>query len=463
MTRDLEQTEKDAITEQEKKVFRDAEAKVRKAEAAVTKAQAQIDKAEGPQGSNQPDKNIQKARADLEAAKADLEKANAEFEKAPKDKGVLVVDVKAPRQYGLQNWRYTPIFEKVIPGTVDVNTPWIASLPTPILKLIHDNPVALGKILTFKYARTASGTGAQSANHLFPKNLQYVKQDDEISMEAVTPSKLLHCRHVKQKIHSFQDGSDDWIEHYEYLVKFDENSEPEWYPADLISPDLRQKFYDGVVKSAKPIANFKGGKDGQLFVQYEDGTEGTVDNTQVFWQEFDPSEQEQLDPREIDSILYHAQNTDTRYDGRLHLKKDDEFPLANGAGAVEWKSASGKPMYLGSAIDFHGTVHPCMVVADEVPHCVGTFGGRAEPHQGSYDLLPFNPDIMEWVDSYAGLIPEGREGVVGGYENNRQPLYHAVTNVNGHWWVGKAGPQFVCRPRRLCSSVGVLFANLSAL
>ena len=73
-----------------------------------------------------------------------------------------------------------------------------------------------------------------------------------------------------------------------------------------------------------------------------------------------------------------------------------------------------------------------------------SYGGEEVEHFGQYDLRPYDPELMEWVWSQDGRVPEGKLGVVGGIEDGKV-LYHAIAKVPTFWpwdesvWVpGKA-------------------------
>jgi hypothetical protein len=72
-------------------------------------------------------------------------------------------------------------------------------------------------------------------------------------------------------------------------------------------------------------------------------------------------------------------------------------------------------------------------------HALVAYGGSEQRHKGRYDLLPFVPQLMEFVKTSHGLIPQGRRPVEGGYEENGTKLYHAVAMVKGVRAPGKTG------------------------
>jgi len=96
-------------------------------------------------------------------------------------------------------------------------------------------------------------------------------------------------------------------------------------------------------------------------------------------------------------------------------------------------------VYVGSAI-FPNAVHPCKIVPHLSPPCRVPYGGTEHEHHGRYDLLPFDPNLMEWVPTSDGRIPQGRRPVEGGYEQNGGKLYHALAVAPARVRVpGKAG------------------------
>lgn len=103
------------------------------------------------------------------------------------------------------------------------------------------------------------------------------------------------------------------------------------------------------------------------------------------------------------------------------------------------------PVFLGSAI-FNNSVHPCKIVPHLTPHCRVPYGGSEVEHPGRYDLLPFDPETMEWVPSSLGRIPSHRRPVQGGYEENGARLYHALATVRDVKVPGKTGEHLVRIP-----------------
>jgi len=60
---------------------------------------------------------------------------------------------------------------------------------------------------------------------------------------------------------------------------------------------------------------------------------------------------------------------------------------------------------------------------------------RDEP----FFIVPLDTSTMEWVQARDGLAPEGRKPVHGGFEQNGEPLWHAVALIDGVRVPGKAG------------------------
>jgi hypothetical protein len=116
----------------------------------------------------------------------------------------------------------------------------------------------------------------------------------------------------------------------------------------------------------------------------------------------------------------------------------------------------GSPIYFGSAL-FERSVHPCKIGPHLNPHAhvpygmYDTFtchplsysfvplGGREQGHHGRYDLLPFDPNTMELVQTSRGEIPHGRRPIEGGYEEDGTKLYHTVALVDNLRVPGKTG------------------------
>ncbi|KAI0671769.1 hypothetical protein C8Q78DRAFT_1030799 [Trametes maxima] len=116
---------------------------------------------------------------------------------------------------------------------------------------------------------------------------------------------------------------------------------------------------------------------------------------------------------------------------RIPLTDDAPFPRSEQAGQPVAYDADGcTPVFVGSAL-FGNAVHPCKIVPSFRPPVRVSYGGEEREHRGRYDLLPFDPNTMEWVPTSHGRIPDGRRPVEGGYEEDGGKLYHALANVNG--------------------------------
>jgi hypothetical protein len=111
-------------------------------------------------------------------------------------------------------------------------------------------------------------------------------------------------------------------------------------------------------------------------------------------------------------------------------------------GPILTTDADGQtPVYIASAHMGQRGVHPCKYVVTlgvRVP-----YAGQELEHEGKFDLLPFDFNKMEWREASYGQLPPNRKPIYGGYEENGQPLYHAMAIVNGVSVPGKTGPHLV--------------------
>ncbi|KAF5367503.1 hypothetical protein D9758_003680 [Tetrapyrgos nigripes] len=107
---------------------------------------------------------------------------------------------------------------------------------------------------------------------------------------------------------------------------------------------------------------------------------------------------------------------------RVPLMTGSAFPH-NQAGNPPFQDLDGSPVFIGSAL-FDKSVHPCKIAPNLGSVCLVAYGGGERAHDGRYDLLPFDPNTMEWVPASHGRIPDGRRPVEGGYEENGERLYH---------------------------------------
>ncbi|KAG6332259.1 hypothetical protein ID866_6830 [Astraeus odoratus] len=124
---------------------------------------------------------------------------------------------------------------------------------------------------------------------------------------------------------------------------------------------------------------------------------------------------------------------------RVALDASATFP-EHLAGKAPCFDADGfSPVFIGSAILEDNSVHPCKVAPRLIPVCRVPYAGVELAHYGRYDVLPFDPDTMEWVPASRGRVPHGCNPVPGGYEENGSQLYHAIGVVDGVRVPGKTG------------------------
>jgi len=126
----------------------------------------------------------------------------------------------------------------------------------------------------------------------------------------------------------------------------------------------------------------------------------------------------------------------------LNFPLDSAFPSPAQTREPPCRDADGSPVFIGSAI-FQHSVHPCKIAPHLSPPCHVPYGGTEVEHLGRYDLLPFDPQTMEWVQTSFGRIPDKRNPVQGGYEENGARLYHAIARVQGTLVPGKTGEHLV--------------------
>lgn len=126
---------------------------------------------------------------------------------------------------------------------------------------------------------------------------------------------------------------------------------------------------------------------------------------------------------------------------RVPLTATAAFPVQQ-AGQPVTRDLDGSPVFIGSAL-LERSVHPCKIVPNLQPPCRVPYGGGEFEHQGRFDLLPFDPQTMEWVPTSQGRIPAGRRPVDGGYEEHGGKLYHALGVVQNVEVPGKTGEHLV--------------------
>ena len=145
---------------------------------------------------------------------------------------------------------------------------------------------------------------------------------------------------------------------------------------------------------------------------------------------------------------------------RILLALTSAFPPLRLTGPTEFREPGGEPVYIGSAyiekgetvMDVRGAFNPnsnggggtrwglipCKITPAITWPVRAPFAEREVHHRGKYELLPFIPEIMEWVPAKAdGSLPEGRNFVEGGYEKvesangavTETKLYHARAEV----------------------------------
>ena len=139
---------------------------------------------------------------------------------------------------------------------------------------------------------------------------------------------------------------------------------------------------------------------------------------------------------------------------RIALTTDTPFPSPSDLPPSSLHDTGGpqQVVYVGSAI-FQSSVHPCKIASHLTPPVRVPYGGGEHEHQGRFDLLPINDQMMEWVSTSHGQIPTGRRPVEGGYEENGARLFHAIAYINNVWVPGKTGEHLVCMTRRVVRSL----------
>ncbi|KAJ6261668.1 Delta(24)-sterol C-methyltransferase [Drechslerella dactyloides] len=400
-------------------------------------------------------RDLEQAELDsiTEDQKADLDRMTEEqrAEEGVVYKGVIRVDLKAERQYGLEPSRYAPIIEKTIKGSFAEEVPWLDHLPTGILKLIRDHPAAAGKVRRFapkaplagSAAVTGEGASNSTKDHLGPVFLpiRYLMVANADDMEIVedTPEAILHCRHVKVPVPATDELYGGWTEHFEYLVKFTDGK-LEWYPGELIADDLKENYQKKTTASAKPVARFAGQEGDKIIVEREDGSTEKVDHRQIFWEEQEDGT-EPLHLKELDGIIHHLRSPHISHGQRIPMTAAKDLPAPHITRGPVGADVDGKPLYLASALNFNGGIHPCEVAPDRgADKYRVAWEGKAVAHDGEFDFLPFTPESMEFVPSKKGAIPDGRVAILGGHDAEKKTFYHALADIDGHKVPGKAAP-----------------------
>lgn len=144
---------------------------------------------------------------------------------------------------------------------------------------------------------------------------------------------------------------------------------------------------------------------------------------------------------------------------RIPLGDNMAFPMQQAGPPVVVDADGRTPVFIGSAL-FERAVHPCKIIPTFQPPARVAWGGGEREHRGRYDLLPFDPNTMEWVPASHGQLPPGRRPVEGGYEENGEKLYHALALVQGVRVPGKTGTHLVSRLTRVkLAAIWVLISS----
>ncbi len=114
----------------------------------------------------------------------------------------------------------------------------------------------------------------------------------------------------------------------------------------------------------------------------------------------------------------------------IPLDSSTTFPLPDLTGLPSCHDTNGDPIYTGSAI-FKRSVLPCKVGSHSPVPCSFPFCSHEIMHTRCYDLLPFNPNTMEFVLMSQGHFPARRKLVKGGHDQDGTLLYHSVATLNG--------------------------------
>jgi hypothetical protein len=87
---------------------------------------------------------------------------------------------------------------------------------------------------------------------------------------------------------------------------------------------------------------------------------------------------------------------------RFALTTSGPFPTDRIGQPVNYDLDGHSPVFVGSAL-LGSSVHPCKIAPRLSPPCRVPYGGGEHEHHGRYDLLPFQPQLMEWVSTSNGL------------------------------------------------------------
>ena len=130
---------------------------------------------------------------------------------------------------------------------------------------------------------------------------------------------------------------------------------------------------------------------------------------------------------------------------RIPLIEPGPFPGVERTGAAPFRDVSSGPVFIGSAL-LQYSVHPCKISSTNDHVCLVGYRGKEVQFRGRYDLLPFVPEHMEFVQTSRGRIPPGRRPIKGGFEQDGPELYHAVATLHGIKVPGKTGIHLVRTP-----------------
>jgi hypothetical protein len=118
---------------------------------------------------------------------------------------------------------------------------------------------------------------------------------------------------------------------------------------------------------------------------------------------------------------------------RIRMKHGENFPLQH-VGDPPFRDLNGDAVYLGSALIKNNmgitAIVPCKITPHLVPQNRVTWNGT-EDSVHEFEILPFDPNRMEWVKTSNGKIPGGKTPVEGGYIGpNHERLFHAYGSVD---------------------------------
>ncbi|KAK7676655.1 hypothetical protein QCA50_020399 [Cerrena zonata] len=155
--------------------------------------------------------------------------------------------------------------------------------------------------------------------------------------------------------------------------------------------------------------------------------------------------------RQFIDDLYHSFPL---LDGGISPAPDYGLP-PDRTGPAIFVDGAGHQVFLGSALlvkEGVTSLQPCPIIVSTPTSfsCRVPSDDLDREHNGHWELLPFDPERMEWVSPCDGFVPPKRTPVEGGYEmsrNGQVSLYYALTTVVDEWgnreeFIGKAGRHF---------------------